>query len=399
MIEQAVLYLARVEDATAALLPVTNCPVAFRALMTAVRAGVRRVGVPTMFRATDLERAIQASAPARAAVVWLDANAPAPDAPILLVPAAAVASRPAVGSLLTRGATAILAESAGEDAPVVAAGPLLVRPLWKEILGGGAVGAELRRALAACEAPAVPGGWYVRVLTRETARQADALFYANLGSPIDTQLDTLVHRRLSRPLSRVAVAWGVAPNHISVASLVVGLGAAWCLGYGSSLAAVIGFVLFVAAVVLDHADGEVARVTLTESTFGEWLDVTADTIVHAALVVAMGVAAQRAAGAGAALGGVAAAGVVMSAVLAKTWPATGEVGGIGGVFQGLSNRDGFYGVLVVFIIALALVPAVLPLLMILVAVGAHVYWLGRVAYGYRPLPPREPRPRTVRNPK
>jgi len=387
VIERAVLYLSRPEDAVAALLPVANRPVAFRALMTAVRAGVRHVDVPTMFRGTDLERAIEASPAARTAVVWLDGDRPAPNEPILLMPAAAIASRSAVAAMLARAATAILAESGNGDAPIVVASPSLVRSLWKEIAAGGTVGAALRRDIEAGEARVAPGSGYRRVLTAETARQADALVYATLGTSIDTRLDTLVHRRLSRPLSRLAVAWGVTPNHVSVASLMVGLGAAWCFGRGAPGSAVIGFVLFVVAVVLDHVDGEVARITLTETTFGEWLDVAADTFVHAALVVAMGVAAQRAAGGGGAVFGVVAAvGIVISATLAKTWPTS--AGGIGGLFQGLSNRDGFYAVLAAFVLALTLAPALLPLLMIVVAAGSHAYWLGRVAYGYRPLPTR-----------
>src|SRR5688572_31579156 len=48
------------------------------------------------------------------------------------------------------------------------------------------------------------------------------------GSAIDTRLDRALHRRLSRPVTRAAIALGITPNQISVTSLLVGLAAACC---------------------------------------------------------------------------------------------------------------------------------------------------------------------------
>ena len=60
-------------------------------------------------------------------------------------------------------------------------------------------------------------------------------------------------------------------------------------------ALVLGLLVYILAVVLDHADGEVARLTLTESAFGEWLDAVVDTVVHTTLALTLGVAATPAA--------------------------------------------------------------------------------------------------------
>jgi len=130
--------------------------------------------------------------------------------------------------------------------------------------------------------------------------------------------------------------------------------------------------------VLDHADGEVARLALRESPSGAWLDVIADTAVHALLVVAMGVTAQRTAGGGAIAGVVAALGTAGSAALAQS--SSAAAGGVGVLLDALSNRDGFYVMLVVFILGLAFLPAALPPFMILVAVGCHAFWLSRLVY-------------------
>src|SRR5207244_11210954 len=131
---------------------------------------------------------------------------------------------------------------------------------------------------------------------------AEARLYAGLGSPIDTQLDVSLHRRLPRPLSRAAVTAGIGPNAITLASGLVGLASVAAFAHGDVPAVVAGFLLYVAAVVLDHADGEVARLTLTESVLGEWLDIVVDTIIHGTMLLALGVACFRVPGGGLAAG-------------------------------------------------------------------------------------------------
>ena len=199
------------------------------------------------------------------------------------------------------------------------------------------------------------------------------------GSPIDTRLDVLVHRRLSRPVTWLALALGLTANQVSLASLLVGLLSVWSFWHATPWTALAGLVLYASAVVLDHSDGEVARLTRSESRLGEWLDVTSDTVIHALLVLAMGVTAQARAGrAGIGLGALAASGVVVSAMVAKTSPRS--AGGVGGFLNALGSRDGFYAMLVLFILALTLTPAILPILMLVVAAGSHAYWLTRLTH-------------------
>lgn len=378
MITEATLYLAAPDDARGALLCVVGQPVAFRALVAAIRAGCHRVSVPAAFRGTEVERAIAASPRARAVTVWLDGEADPPSGPSLLLPAAVLVPAPDLRRILQGDApTALLIPDA--PAPVVAVPADLARTLWPEICAARPLAPALRRMLDD-RMPGHRADWYVHVTTPAQARQAETLLYRTLGSVIDTPLDVAFHRRLSRPLTRIAIAMGLTPNQVSVLSLVVGLLAAWRFWRATPASAVLGLALYAFAVVLDHSDGEVARLTLAESRFGEWLDVASDTVIHAALVLAMGVTAQQAAGRGAvALGLLAAIGVVVSAMIAKTSPRSAG-GGFGGFLETLGSRDAFYGMLISFILALAVAPALLPLLMIVVAAGSHAYWLGRLAY-------------------
>jgi phosphatidylglycerophosphate synthase len=235
------------------------------------------------------------------------------------------------------------------------------------------------------------------VIRTRPAPPADAPLRKGAGSPIDTRLDVLFHRRLSRPLTRLALALGLTANQVSLLSLLVGLLAVYGFWHATPLSAIVGLVLYAAAVVLDHSDGEVARLTHSESRLGEWLDVTSDTVIHALLVVAMGATAQAMAGrAGIGLGALAASGVVVSAMIAKT-SLRSTAGGVGGFLSALGNRDGFYAMLVIFILALTFASALLPILMIIVAAGSHAYWLTRLAHrlmsgGAIAAPPRRPPP-------
>ncbi len=120
------------------------------------------------------------------------------------------------------------------------------------------------------------------------ARLIKSLAAATQGS------DGLMARWVDRPLSRLIspplARRRVPPNAITLFSMSVGFLGAWLLaqvGYGLHLA---GALLFWSAVVLDGVDGEVARLTLRESRFGHYLDITTDNLVHLAIFagIAMG---------------------------------------------------------------------------------------------------------------
>ena len=379
MITEATLYLAIPEDADGALRRVAGQPVAFRALVAALRAGCDRVFVPARYRGTNVERAIASSARTRAATVWLDGGGGPPAGPSLLLPAAALVSAADLHRIAHGEPTTVLAPP-DAHAPIVAADADLTRALWPEIRGGRPLAGTLGPMLAHAAARRETTDWYVHVTNARAARQAETLLYGALGSAIDTRLDTAFHRRLSRPVTRVAIALGLTPNQVSLLSLVVGLLAVWSFWSATPLSAVSGLVLYAAAAVLDHSDGEVARLTLRESRLGEWLDVTNDTVVHGLLVLAMGMTTQQATGrAGIGLGALAAVGVVVSAMIAKTSPRSAGRG-VGGALDALGSRDGFYAMLIVFILALAFAPSTLPILMIIVTAGSHAYWLTRLAH-------------------
>jgi phosphatidylglycerophosphate synthase len=380
VIRQAALYLTSDDDVQAARLTVAGRPLSFRALVAAVRAGARRVALPPALRSPDLDAALAASPTARAAVVWLDTPRALAAEPTLLLPAAALAPTTALAALLAAGPGRVLAASASADAPVVTLEAGALAGLCPE----GAVSPDaLGRALATRPPVALDGGWFVRVTDPRAAAEAEARLWQSLGSAIDTRLDVTVHRRLSRPVTRAAVALGLGPNPITVASGTIGLLAALAVSRGDLGAVAAGLGLYLVAVVLDHADGEVARLTLAESALGARLDIVLDTLVHGALALALGWAAAAVTGRGAAAGVVAAVGVVASAIVGARWPPPPRTAPGRNLLDALTSRDGFYAMLLLFLALRGGAPGLLPALMVVVAIGTHAYWVARLAVSVR----------------
>jgi hypothetical protein len=355
--------------------------VVFRAIVAAVRAGIGRVLVPVALRSPDLDDALESSPRARAAVVWLDRPGALADEPTLVLPATGLTPPDALRRLVAAPGAALLGESLTADAPCFIADRPLLASLRPALLAGAPLLEDLDRARKLRDVPVVSASrWYVRVADGASAREAEGHLYGGLGSPIDTRLDTAVHRRLSRPVSRLAVAAGVSPNAITLASGVVGLGSVAAFARGDVTSVVAGFLLYVAAVVLDHADGEVARLTLTESVLGEWLDIIVDTLIHGTMLLALGVACFRVTGGGLVAGLVGAIAVIVSGILGKVRPPAPPTTAQRGVLDRLSSRDGFYGMLLSFVVVRIVAPELLPIHLIVIAAGSHAYWVARVAF-------------------
>ncbi len=110
-----------------------------------------------------------------------------------------------------------------------------------------------------------------------------------LLAPIEPPWDARVARALVRPLRQSAVT----PNAITTLTLLLGLLAVGLLT-GAGAAANLGAALFMLACLLDHADGELARLTGRTSTFGHYYDAVADALVMSALFVALGLGQGKA---------------------------------------------------------------------------------------------------------
>ena len=89
---------------------------------------------------------------------------------------------------------------------------------------------------------------------------------------------TFVVRRLSKPLTRLALRLNMSPNTVTLVSFAVGLGAAAAFAAGYRWALVLGAILLQLSLVIDCVDGEVARATRRFSALGAWLDASTDRV-------------------------------------------------------------------------------------------------------------------------
>ncbi|NKB80431.1 MAG: hypothetical protein GKS05_00755 [Nitrospirales bacterium] len=96
-------------------------------------------------------------------------------------------------------------------------------------------------------------------------------------------VDRYFNRKVSGCLTRLFIRFRFTPNMITMLSLMIGLGSAGCFGWGSYQMGLLGALLFQLSVIVDCCDGEVARITFSESSFGQELDIMADNIVHIAI--------------------------------------------------------------------------------------------------------------------
>jgi len=104
-------------------------------------------------------------------------------------------------------------------------------------------------------------------------------------------LDARLARLLVRPLRDTPVT----PNHITTLRLLLGLGAAAAFAIGASVWANVGAWLFVGSNVVDHADGELARISGKSSRWGHYYDLACDGLINVLLFVGIGIGLRHSA--------------------------------------------------------------------------------------------------------
>ena len=388
---RALLYLPDDAALRLAAAPVAGRTLAVRAVVAALRAGASLIAVPSTLRDAEVERALRRMPALAAAVRWLTPDSPAPaeePAPWLLLPASSLVHVDALAGLLAAPAPrgAVLAPSAAGPAPVALAPTALVAAWWKDLAAGRSVGAALARQLAeaGAELREVTGP-HVTVREAGDLDRAEEALQATLGIAVDSGVDRYLHRRGSRWISRLLVRTPVTPNQVSLVSLAIGLVAIWCFWHATAASALLGVLVYALACIVDHADGEIARLTFQESRLGANLDWTIDTVIHVGIVLGIGVSSGgRLMGV---VGLLAAAGVTLSAVFARYLARELEVGPpVGGLLRNIANRDLFYLVLLSFAALRWLAPPLVFVVAVIVAVGSQVYWVGCLARIRRPRP-------------
>jgi archaetidylinositol phosphate synthase len=110
-------------------------------------------------------------------------------------------------------------------------------------------------------------------------------------APLLTPIEPPWDQRLARSAARPLAATPITPNQVTTLSLATGLFAALLYAQGD-WAVHLGAACFVLSFWLDHADGELARMTGRTSSFGHYYDLAAGGAVLVALFIGIGIGAR-----------------------------------------------------------------------------------------------------------
>ena len=138
--------------------------------------------------------------------------------------------------------------------------------------------------------------------------------------------DTWIHRVARACVAAPLAGTPITPNHLTALRLVLGLAAAAAFASGERGLVLAGCALFPVSMLLDRADGELARLTGRTSRFGHVFDVAADAVCDCLVLVAArhGVFGGWAIAMGA-LAGVSAAAVLLALLHVETRRGAGTV--------------------------------------------------------------------------
>ena len=122
-----------------------------------------------------------------------------------------------------------------------------------------------------------------RVEDREEAEERLARSLKDETVQTDAPLARYIDRNLSWRISKRLARTSITPNQVTLSNTMVGLLSAWMFSSPSYWLRLLGSLLFLFSITVDGVDGELARLTMTETKFGGMLDVITDNIVHVAV--------------------------------------------------------------------------------------------------------------------
>ena len=400
------LYVA--EDPGVQVSPFTRIaglPIAERVLRSAFRAGYDRVCV---FASGDTASRIRRAARDIRGDIRVVSDA---DEWRRLVDARPAATLTAIGAgtvvspALLQDAAAIVAEPeaprdvpAGREWPV--SGVLRITPADARPIA--ALRAALRSRLASGSArPAGEdvsfgrGRLALRIVDPADIEIAEQTIRRSSYKDTDNTLARF-NRSMSLPISVALIRTPLTANQLSVALVAIGFYSAWLFSTGHYLAGVLGAFLGLAASVMDGCDGEIARLKYQESALGCWIETFGDYSYYIAIFIGLTLGAVRRTGWHGFywLGGIALAGTLIAFALLiflRSRITAGQPDKLHAIARDRFKAEPTWWSRIIWrisfvatrsampygIFALSLL-GLLPLVVVLAAIGSNTYWISLV---------------------
>lgn len=155
-------------------------------------------------------------------------------------------------------------------------------------------GAELVRHLSGGRLPAriESAPWLLAIQSADDVSRAEARLLASLRKDVDGPF-AWYSRYASLAITRRLARFRVTPNQATLAAGFVGISAGALAAHGGYWWLLAGAVGYLASNVLDGVDGEIARVKLMSSRFGEWLDTVADDMANLSFTTGTAIGSYR----------------------------------------------------------------------------------------------------------
>jgi uncharacterized protein (TIRG00374 family) len=204
------------------------------------------------------------------------------------------------------------------------------------------------------------------------------------------------NRRMSLPISIALIRTPLTANQLSVALVALGFYSAWLFSLGHYWPGVLAAFLSLAASVLDGCDGEIARLKYQESALGCWIETFGDYSYYLAIFVGLAVGAARRTGWEGFywLGAIALTGTLITfgfLIYLRSRITAGQPEKLHAIARARFRSEETWWSRIIWrisfvatrsampygIMALALVN-MLPLVIVLAAIGANTYWISLV---------------------
>ncbi len=161
--------------------------------------------------------------------------------------------------------------------------------------GTGSLSEAIRWLAQRGRARAMPMGDYFwqDVDSPETLVYAEQRLFQLLTKPTDGFVSRFFNRKVSGWISRRLIKLPISANQVTYSALFFGLLSAYLVARGDHLSVALGGILFQFCSIYDGCDGEIAKLRMTSSRFGEWLDTVCDNITYIAFFIGIVVGLHR----------------------------------------------------------------------------------------------------------
>ncbi len=143
--------------------------------------------------------------------------------------------------------------------------------------------------------PGIPFALDGHPADRDVAERVIARTLRHDTADTDGFMARVFDRKLSWRLSYLLAHTRVTPNQVTLANTALGMVVAWMFAQPGYWIRLLASALFVISITIDGVDGELARLTMSETRAGGRLDAITDNLVHIAIFFGISIGCYRAA--------------------------------------------------------------------------------------------------------